>query len=74
MQTLYQEQLDEIDTSKNWEMLLKAILEPRPKSRVGIMATYKDRREYGRDYWRTKGKKARAIKRGYGTHYDSRQS
>ena len=75
MQTLYQEQLEEIDLYQNYKLLLDAIFNPKPKQRhIGITATDEGRKQYMRDYWQTKGKLKRAIRRGYGTHYDTRQS
>lgn len=72
---MYQEQLNEIDLYPNYKLLLDAIFNPKPKQRhTGITSTEEGRKKYLKEYWQTKGKLARAIKRGYGTHYDSRQS
>lgn len=67
MESLYQEQINEIDLYKNYKLLLEAIFSKKPKQvHSGITSTRQGKLEYGRTYWQLKGKEKRRLRRlGY---------
>lgn len=66
MQTLYQEQLDEIDLYQNYKALLDAILNPKPKQVHSRPFSSKEEfRVHEKNLWHTKYKFERAMKRGW---------
>lgn len=64
MKSLYQEQLNEIDLSPNYKLLLDAIFNEKPKQiHTGITSTPGSKKQYMRDWWQAKGKERRKLRR-----------